>query len=164
RGQVTDVVTIINEQGEPEAFVVAENVAFVLAGRDDPSADDIWVGDQVTLSVDAGNRKVNKIEVHDRSIEEVSGAEIVSFHEESLSFFIWMPNMSQSHIFKVDSTTKMDQKTGLRIEEMKELFPEGTKVNMKFTKDQLIEINRADGFVGEITHIDTTERTITMQI
>lgn len=150
---------IIYISGDQNTYIGYRTIAspeVIVDGLTGAGLADVQPADEVTLQLNASNN-VTRIIVKNRSVEAVLGLEFERFRNGYIIAF----NKDVPVTFRVDQSVLLSS-NGIAIpyEQIEQYFTQGKKIDITYTGDRLLTMALSNSYVGTVTQINTTARTI----
>ncbi|MFC4777626.1 S-layer homology domain-containing protein [Paenibacillus sp. GCM10023252] len=120
--------------------------------------------DQIQLTLDA-NDKVTKIEVLNRKVETLVGAQVQNFDPVTNLLTVVDSTGTSPESFYLDAKTKVDYNgTSMTLEAVKGLLVKNGKITVGFTGKKVVLLQFVFKYSGSLLSLNTTNNIITLQL
>ncbi|WP_248925499.1 S-layer homology domain-containing protein [Paenibacillus hamazuiensis] len=148
------IITINKTGNTLGAYYIADNTIVSVEGLSNAGIYDLEVGDQ--LSLDILNDKVVKITVTNRSVNDLTFAEIVNYDPDLKLLTVAQENGSYSVYKLTDSTVYKSFDLDTPYDTFKKYLEKGTHLDIRASKDKLISVSLSQNIDGTVTQVNTS--------
>lgn len=156
------IMTITRSGGTAlEAYYIASNALVTIEGMSSASLYDLEVGDE--LKLDLLNNKVINTTVTSRSVKQYTFASILSYDNESKVLTITTDSGSVAAFKMEDKTIIRYGDSTLPMNSFQTLFVKNTKVDLKISKDKIVQIANTTKIEGTVAQLNAQMGEITIR-
>ena len=150
------IIYIAGDENTYIGYRTITNPEVVVEGLSGAGLADVQPSDEVPLQLNSSNN-VTKIVVKNRSVEAVLGLEFERFRNGYIIAF----NKDVPVTFRVDQSVLLSSNgVAIPYDQIEQYFIPGKKIDITYTGDRLLTMALSNSYVGTITQINTTARTI----
>jgi len=154
------ILNIRNSEGKPVAYDMVDNVTVILDGMAAPTINDIYVGDQLTLTLNS-DEKVTAIRIENRNIKNMQMVTLLGYYVDR--GYISIDDGKELGFLRITDNTVIDI-YGIEypIEEIGRYLKEKQRVDLVVTGDYVQRIRLSDSYTGTVKDFNPQTRRIVL--
>ena len=152
------ILNIRNNEGRPDAYDLADNVSVYLDGMAAPTLSDIYVGDELTLTLNS-DEKVTAIRIENRNIKNL---QMVTYkgYDDTLKYILVHDGKSPAFYYVTDSTVVDYYEIEYPITQIDRLLKADQRVDLVITGDYVQRVRLSNSYTGTVKDYNPTNRRI----
>ncbi|OXM16562.1 S-layer homology domain-containing protein [Paenibacillus herberti] len=157
-----DILTYVSG-GKLQSSYLADNVVLVIQGIDGPVLSDLYKDDQLELTLDAAG-KVTQINVKNRSLSSLTGAEILSYSAEQKALTVKGTNGKLVALQVTDKTKVELNGQQMPVATAASLLRQGQRVSVGYSGSDAVLIRFVYQYSGTIGLLNTATKTLALSL